>query len=72
MTLEEITEKFTYHKATPNGTISHHKLSAAFIQLAIAVDEICPDGREKALAITNLQQAKMWASAAVAINPKTR
>lgn len=37
-----------------------------------AIEAVCPDGREKSLAITNLEMAKFWASAAVARNPETR
>lgn len=33
----------------------------AFLELAKSVREMCPDGRAKSLALTNLQQAKMWA-----------
>lgn len=51
---------------------THANLSASFIQLANLVNELCPDGREKSLVLTNLEQAKFWASAAVARNPETR
>jgi hypothetical protein len=32
------------------------------------IDNNCPDSREKSLAMTNLEQAVMWANAAIARN----
>ena len=37
-------------------------------ELAEIIDDACPDSREKSLALTNLQQATMWANASIAIN----
>jgi hypothetical protein len=72
MTSHEIHEKFHYHPPTTSGAATHRELSRGFCELAEKVEMLCPDGREKALAMTNLEQAKMWASAAVARDPATR
>ncbi|NOJ72466.1 DUF7681 family protein [Paenibacillus alvei] len=37
-------------------------------ELAYMIDELCPNSREKSLAMTNLEQAVFWANAAVARN----
>lgn len=38
-----------------------------FLDLAVAIDDILPPSRERSVALTNLDQARMWAcSAAVA------
>lgn len=34
--------------------------------LAIGIDDFCPDGREKSLALTELEQVMFWANAAIA------
>lgn len=34
--------------------------------LALVVNEACEDGREKSLALTKLEEATMWATAAIA------
>ena len=68
----EIHDRFHYHAPSPEGIKIHAELSGSFEALAALVEEICPDGREKSLAITNLEQAKFWASAGVARNPNTR
>ena len=39
--------------------------------LMAVVEEVVPDGREKSLAITKIEEAKMWSSAGVARNPAT-
>lgn len=35
-------------------------------ELALLVDELCPEGREKSLAITKIEESVMWANAAIA------
>jgi len=72
LTKEEITNKFSYHKPSEGGIESHGILTDSFLIVCDIVEDICPDGREKSLAITKLEEAKMWASAAVARNEKTR
>lgn len=34
--------------------------------LALIINGACPDGREKSLALTNLEQVMFWANAAIA------
>lgn len=41
---------------------------AAAKQFAAVLMQNCPPSRELSLAITNLQQALMWANAAIAVN----
>lgn len=36
--------------------------------LAYVINATCPDGREKSLAMTKLEEAAMWANAAIARN----
>lgn len=72
MTEEEIQNRMTYHPPTKVG-ITRHQILADRIGAAMqAVVDYCPEGRELALAITKLEEAKFWASAAVARNPETR
>jgi hypothetical protein len=72
VTHDEIKDKFNYHSPSPAGALRHASLSAAFVELAELVEKVVPDGREKALAFTALEQAKFWASAGVARDPSTR
>lgn len=59
---------FTYHKPKDDQPERYERLRAKAKELAMLVDELCPESREKSLAITNIQQASMWANASIAIN----
>jgi hypothetical protein len=72
MTVEEIQDRFRYYSPSIEGAARHAELSEAFASLAVLVDDICPDGREKSLVLTKLEEGKFWASAAVARDQSTR
>lgn len=61
---EEILHRFGFHAATiegPNATAPiHTEMRALFVELALNLDHLVPDGRAKAAAFTQLQQASMW------------
>lgn len=42
----------------------------AFVQLAEGLQKLLPDGRAKALTMTKLEEASMWASKAIVQAPK--
>lgn len=63
---DEIEDRFGYHRATTDTAQTHAQVRIGFQSHAIALDELLPDGREKALAMTALQEAMMWANAAIA------
>jgi hypothetical protein len=66
--IQEIVRRLGYHRATPTtAPIFEHNRHLA-IELAMEWDETLPEGREKACAQTSLQEALMWANAAVACN----
>ncbi len=69
---QNLHDRFHYHAPSNEGIARHADLSELFTALARRCRDICPPGRELALTITNLEQAKMWASAAVARNEETR
>jgi hypothetical protein len=62
----ELTRRFAYHPPTPERVRQHEAIRAAFLRAAEEIDEPVPDGHEKALALTHLQDAMMWSHAAVA------
>lgn len=57
---------FTYHAPKPDQPARYELLRADALQLALRIAECCPFGRERALAITNLEQAVFWANAGIA------
>jgi hypothetical protein len=67
-TEDQIKNIFTYHKPKADQPERYEKLREGARLLAQGINELCPESREKSLAITNLQQAVMWANASIAIN----
>jgi hypothetical protein len=65
----DLIKRFTYHppkdhdQAEKYVTIRSHAHG-----LAALINEHAPDSREKSLAITHLEEAVMWANAAIARN----
>ncbi len=68
MTTAQLDNIFTYHK--PGGTQPERYVAIRdkAKELAEVINSSCPESREKSLAITAVQQASMWANAAIAIN----
>lgn len=65
---EELTNRFGYHKAIPETIEKHKHIRAMFLEVAHSLNENLPEGREKSLAFTALQEAAMWSNASVACN----
>lgn len=68
---QEIEHRFGFHKATvegDNATLPKHRdMRLNFRSFAELLDELLPDGREKSLAFTALQEASMWTHCAIAM-----
>ena len=71
MTNEQIENTFTYHRPFGNQPQRYEDIRNEAKSLAKTIQEACPESREKSLALTNLQQAVMWANASIAINETT-
>jgi hypothetical protein len=67
MDSSDLENRFNYH--TPRSTKrreAHTGIRLSCHELAKYLDEMIPEGREKSLAITNLEQVMFWANAALA------
>lgn len=66
---DDLDNRFTYHKPKDNTTIrAHERIRLGVGAVARLIDANVPDGREKSLAITALEEAMMWANAGIARN----
>lgn len=65
---DDLANRFTYHPPKHDQTARYEMIRGQALSLAQFVDEKCPDSREKALALTHLENAVMWANAAIARN----
>lgn len=59
---------FTYHPPKEGQQEKYQAIRAKAKELAALMGEECPPSRELSLARTNLEQAVMWANAAIARN----
>lgn len=68
----DIAHRFDFHAATTQEKRdAHTSVRQTVRRAADAIDEQVPDGREKALAITKLEEAMFWANAALARTDST-
>jgi hypothetical protein len=63
-----IENNFSYHEPKEDQPARYEAIRHKGKMLAAYIYEKCPESRERALALTNLEQAVMWANAAIARN----
>lgn len=59
---------YAYHKPGAKGLETITTLREAFSQLHDKIESLCPNSREKSVALTNLETTAMWAIKAVVCN----
>lgn len=70
--VENLAHRFNYHPPKTGTRVSQHEtVRAMCLDVAQSMDETLPDGREKSLAITKIEEAMFWANAALARSPDT-
>lgn len=65
----EIQRRFAAHEVCGDVVRDMQAVRSAAGDLAALVDQACPDGREKSLAWTKLEEVVFWANAALARGP---
>jgi hypothetical protein len=65
---EQFENNFKYHSAKERQAERYQLIRDKAKELAYLIDGNCPNSREKSLAITNIEQAMMWANASIARN----
>lgn len=66
--MNDIENIFKYHPPIEGQPERYEAIRGQALLLASVINDMCPESREKSLAITNLQQSVMWANASIAIN----
>lgn len=61
-------KRVAYHHPSKQGLEKLHLLREAFSDILFQVEELCPETRERAVAITNIETAAMWANKSVVFN----
>ena len=67
-TVNRLDNNFKYHEPKNDQVDRYATLRQEAKQLALKIEDLCPDSREKSLALTNIEQAVMWANASIARN----
>lgn len=62
----EIQRRFTYHAPKEGQPEIYTELREKALEYALLIDAVCPESREKALALTKLEETVMWANAGIA------
>ncbi len=69
MKLEDLENRFAFHPAnTEEKRNEHTSVRKNCLELAKFINEKVPEGCEKALAITHLEEVMMWSNAGIARN----
>jgi hypothetical protein len=68
----DIRNRFTYHPPSDEQVKKYEQLRTAGGNLAMLLSDFCPPGREKQLALTQLEQSIMWANASIAREPEVK
>lgn len=67
---EDLENRFQFHPAnTEQRRGAHESIRSACFSLADYLNVLVPAGRERALAITKIEEAMFWANAGVARQP---
>lgn len=68
MSLYSVEHNFSYHPPKGDQIERYARIREEAKQFAFTIEKLCPPSRERSLALTNLEQAVMWANAAIARN----
>ena len=68
--IEDLQNRFTYHVPKNDQPERYEWIRNEFLELALFLVHNCPQSRELSVALTNLEQASMWANASIARNEK--
>ena len=63
MDAQTLDNNFKYHAPNADTKDYHEEIRHVCKEAAIAINGMVPEGREKATAITKIEEAKMWACA---------
>lgn len=63
-----IDKPYAYHKPSPDGLSKINQLRLVFSEAERLIQEVCPNGRQKSIAITKNEETAMWAIKAVVFN----
>lgn len=64
----DVERNFTYQAPNAGQAERYVQLREGAKALAQLIDDLCPDSREKSLAMTRVEESVMWGNASIARN----
>ena len=64
----DLANRFTYHAPKEGQPEIYELIRKIAFAYAVNINELVPDGREKALALTKLEEVVFWSNAGIARN----
>lgn len=61
--------RFRYYPPNAEQSARYRQLREKAYEMALLISDLCPDSRERSHAITQLEDALMWANASIARHP---
>lgn len=68
VTDEELKNRFLYHPPGPGARELHEDVSKATLEMARVIVQTTQSSRQQAVALTKLEETRMWWNAAVALD----
>lgn len=65
MTESELAKRFTAHRVDAEQKMLLEAVRHVGHDLATCINDLCPENREKSLAVTKLEEAVFWANASI-------
>jgi len=62
----DLENRFVFHSPSIDKGAQHESVRSNCMGLAVFLNDVLPEGREKSLAITHLEEVMMWSNAAIA------
>lgn len=65
---KDLTNRFIYHPPVEGQTEKYEMMRSIALSFSAVINDMVPDSREKALAITHLEEVVFWCNAGIARN----
>lgn len=66
--IDELRKRFTHHPPKEDQPKRYKAIRQQTRDIAELIEDMCPDSREKSLAMIKLEEAVFWANASIARN----
>lgn len=68
MDVNELVRRFTYHAPKGDQPDRYERIRGAALELALLINNLTPDSREKSVSLTKLDEVVFWANSSIARN----